>query len=498
MSEEVVDIIADNTKWWILLTVIVGTFLGRMDQTIVGLAVPKIMQDFSITVAQAGWISTAYIIANAICVPVWGKLGDLLGRKKIYILGFSIFIGGSILCGLAWNFGSLISFRIIQAVAVSADYPTAMAILAITFRESKERAQAMGIWSASFAAAIVFGPLIGGPLIDNFGWPSVFFINLPIGILGLIMASTFIHESRSGEQSLNFDWWGAVYLGASLASLVLVLDKGADWGWLSFNSFISYFFILLFGIIFYFNEKKHPEPIIDLKFFKNQIFTNALINNFIVFMGFIGAIFVIPTFAQIYLGYDATKTGYLFIPMAFIMIMSAPLGASLTGKVQPRWVIMASTAIAAVGLYQFTRLDPKSGAWDIIYPMVIVAFGMGFGMAQRTNIISAVVPKREIGSASSVLALVRNIAGAFGIAVFNTILTNTTKTSALNLSRFSFININNPAVYQKFIALINMRAQILGFRKIFLVSTIVVLVGTAAAYWIRIPKGQQMDNIMIE
>ena len=169
---------SSNLRWWILLTVIIGTFLGRLDQTIVNLALPKIINDFNITVSSAGWIATAYILANAIFVPIWGKLGDTIGRKKVYIIGFSIFIFGSVLAGLAWNLSSLIIFRIIQAIAGSADYPTAMAILAVTFKEGRERAQALGIWSSSFAAAAVFGPLIGGPLIDNFGWRSVFFSNV--------------------------------------------------------------------------------------------------------------------------------------------------------------------------------------------------------------------------------------------------------------------------------------------------------------------------------
>ena len=159
----------DNLRWWILLTVIVGTFLGRLDQTIVNLALPKIINDFSISVSAAGWIATAYILANAVFVPIWGKLGDTIGRKKVYILGFAIFILGSVLAGLAWNLPSMIIFRVIQAIAGSADYPTAMAILAVTFKEGKERAQALGIWSSSFAAAAVFAtnkPLFGA--IDAF------------------------------------------------------------------------------------------------------------------------------------------------------------------------------------------------------------------------------------------------------------------------------------------------------------------------------------------
>ena len=167
-------------RWWILITVIFGTFLGRLDQTVVNLALPKIIGDFGISVTSAAWISTAYILANAVFVPVWGKLGDTAGRKRIYLIGFIGFIIASGLCALAWNLSSMIIFRVIQGFAVSADYPTAMAILAVTFKDTKERAQALGIWSSAFAAASVFGPLIGGPLIDNFNWRSVFFINIQL------------------------------------------------------------------------------------------------------------------------------------------------------------------------------------------------------------------------------------------------------------------------------------------------------------------------------
>src|ERR1700722_15475147 len=216
---------SSNMKWWILLTVIVGTFLGRLDQTIVNLALPKIITDFNISVSAAGWIATAYILANAIFVPIWGKLGDTIGRKKVYILGFSIFIFGSVLAGLSWNLSSMIVFRIIQAIASSADYPTAMAILTVTFVDMKKRGQALGIWSSAFAAAAVFGPLIGGPLIDNFGWRSIFLLNLPVGLIGLAMALLFVKESVSGRKNVKFDWWGAVSLGGALGALTLVLDQ---------------------------------------------------------------------------------------------------------------------------------------------------------------------------------------------------------------------------------------------------------------------------------
>jgi len=488
----------NNLRWWILLTVIIGTFLGRLDQTIVNLALPKIIDNFSITVNSAGWIATAYILANAIFVPIWGKLGDTIGRKKVYIIGFSIFIVGSVLAGLAWNLSSMIVFRVIQAIASSADYPTAMAILAATFKQGKERAQALGIWSSSFAVAAVFGPLIGGPLIDNFGWRSVFLVNLPIGILGVFMALKFINESRSEVKTRFFDWWGALTLGGSLSALVLVLDKGMDWGWLSVNSLICYFcFMVLLGV-FIKIEGKVSEPIVDLKFFKIPAFVNTLLNNFVVFMGMMGGIFLIPIFAQTFLGYTATQSGYLFMPMAAMMMLASPLGGALTGKVQSRYIIFASTIVASIGIFLFSYLDPKSTALDVIIPLSIMAFGLGFGMAQRTNIIASVVDQHEIGIASSVLALVRNIAGAFGIAIFGSLLNNRISTNVLRINSLSHLNSSNPLDIQKFIALITLKAQVDAYGYVFLVSSIIVFVGAFTVLSLKIKHERTDIKVQVE
>ena len=488
----------NNLRWWILLTVIIGTFLGRLDQTIVNLALPKIINNFGITVSSAGWIATAYILANAIFVPIWGKLGDTIGRKKVYIIGFSIFILGSVLAGFAWNLSSMIVFRVIQAIAGSADYPTAMAILAVTFKQGKERAQALGIWSSSFAAATVFGPLIGGPLIDNFGWRSVFLVNLPIGILGIFMALRFINESRSKIKTKFFDWWGALSLGGMLSALVLVLDQGSTWGWLSVNSLICYFSMVVLLGLFLKIEQKVPEPIVDLKFFKIPAFVNALLNNFVVFMGMMGGVFLIPVFAQTFLGYNATQSGYLFMPMAAAMMLASPLGGMLTGKVKSKYIIFVSTVVAAFGIFLFSYLDPKSSALDIIVPLSIMALGLGFGMAQRTNIIASVVPQSEIGVASSILALVRNIAGAFGIAIFATILNNRVTTNVLKINSFSRLYSHIPTQIQKYIMLIELKAQIDAYDYVFLVASVVIFIGSFTILFLKLKNERTDIKVQVE
>ena len=483
----------------VLLTVIVGTFLGRLDQTIVNLAIPKVINSFGITVTAASWIVTAYIIANAVFVPVWGKLGDTIGRKKIYIFGFSVFILGSILAGLSWNLSSMVVFRIIQAIASSADYPTAMAIIAITFREPRERAQALGIWSSSFASAAVFGPLIGGPLIDMFGWRSVFMVNLPIGLIGLFMAITYIKESVSEKKTINFDWWGSSTLGVALAFLVLIIDKGMSWGWTSGASLICYAIIVSFGALFAYIELHHPEPVVDFSFFKNRTFNAALLNNFVVFLGMMGSVFAIPIFAQTFLGYDATQSGLLFIPMGLCIPLSAiVLGRFLLAKFPPRSVIFWGTLGAAASFFFLSFIDPRSTAWDIIWPLSLMALFMGSGMAQRTSLVASSVPASEIGVASSILALVRNIGGALGIAVFGTLITTFTEKNVIAIAKNSIIHATTAAQYKTAIGLISLKAQVASYAHVYIVSACVVAVGAFAIFLIKKKDGDQNVEISKE
>lgn len=479
---------SEKLQWLVLATVIIGTFLGRLDQTIVSLATPKIIDGFGITVSEAGWISTAYIIANAVFVPVWGKLGDLIGRKKVYLAGFSLFIVGSVLCGISWSLGSLIAFRVIQAIAGSADYPTAMSIIAATFPDRKKRAQALGIWSSSFAAASVFGPLIGGPLIDGFGWRSVFIVNLPVGVIGAIMAMRYVRESRAEAAKREFDWWGAITLGGALSALVLVLEKGIDWGWTSPKSLVAYGVVLAFGYLFVRIEQSVREPMVNLDFFKVPVLVNTMLNNFVVFFGFMGGIFLIPIFVQQYMGYDATETGLLFMPMVAGMMIGAALGGKFLADTEPGVAIAGSTAIAAVGLFMFMGLDAASGPADVIWPLVVMAFGMGLAMSHRTNIVTLAVPVSEVGMASSVLALARNIAGAFGIAIFGTILRDATERNVLDIGAASAVRSADPTVWAQAIALIGLKAQIEAYHAVFVTAGIAVVVGAALALLIRVPK----------
>lgn len=474
----------------ILLTVMIASFLGRLDGTIVNLALPNIIKEFGITVSQASWISTAYIIANAIFVPIFGKLGDMIGRKSLYIVGIVGFTLTSALAGLSFNLPSMVIFRILQAITVSIDYPIALSIIAYTFEDRGQRAQAMGMWSAIFAGAAVFGPLLGGPLIDSFTWRSVFYINIPIGILGTWMAMRFIHEPARKIRGLkNFDIAGSLLLGTMLGTLVLVLDQGNSWGWTSLSSVISYFIIVVSLIAFLIVEQRQKEPVVDLKFFKIPTFSAAIITSFISFMGMIGGIFLIPIFAQSLLGYSSTKSGYLFIPMAMTLMMAAPIGARLSVRMQPRFLTAAGMFTAAYVLFfLFTGIDIKWGFWDITWRLMVFAAGLGIGLSPLTNAATSTVPLHEVGVASSVLALARNISGAFGVAIFATILSNSIASQLLNLQAHSVANTTNPTLLTQIPILMITKANVLAYSTVFRVAGLILAMGGISALFVRESK----------
>jgi len=474
------------SPWLVLVTVMIASFLGRLDGTIVNLALPKIIKEFGITVSQAGWISTAYIIANAIFIPIFGKLGDLIGRKLLYVVGILGFTITSMLAGLSFNLQSMIIFRILQAITVSIDYPIALSIIAHTFQDKAQRAQAMGLWSAIFAVAVVFGPLLGGPLIDIFSWRSVFYINLPLGLLGTFMAIRYIQEPVKKIKGLkNFDIAGALLLGISLGVLVLVLDQGQSWGWMSFKSIITYIITAVSFIIFILIESKAKEPVVDLKFFKISTFSAAIITSFISFMGMMGGMFTLPIFIQTYLGYSVTKTGLLFLPMAMGMMIAAPLGGRLASKIEPRFLTSFGMFMGAFTMFLFTGIDIKWTGVDIAIRLFILAAGLGLGMAPLTNAATSTVPTHEIGIASSVLALARNIAGAFGVAIFASIFTNSITFNLLSLQKYSVVNSQSPLVMGQVMVLMGLKANILSFAAVYRSAMFLMIIGGFAALFVK-------------
>lgn len=484
----------EHSPWMVLITVIVGTLLIGLDRTVVNLGMPKMIDDFQTTVSAAGWIATAYIISNAVFVPIFGKLGDKLGNRKIYLwsfVGFTIISG---IAGLSWDLNSMVFFRVLQGLVGAAVYPTAMALIAKTFKDPEDRAQALGIWSASMAISAVLGPLIGGPLIDNYSWRWLFYINIPIGILGIFMSLKYLPTDLPVDNESGFDYKGAAALGSALTSLVLVLEKGRDWGWTSSDSIICYSFVAVFSLLFYFIEKREKDPIVDLKLFSNKVYSKVLLISLISFGSMMGAMFLLPVFAQTYLGFNATQTGLLFIPMALSMMVAAPLGGKLSKFVPLNILVGAGLLIASIGTYMFSGLDVRTTAKELIIPLMVFATGLGLGMAPMTAAATNSVPENEVGVSSALLNLTRNIAGAIGIALFSTLLSNIIESNVLQVGRDAVINTMDPVAIQTAGVLVILKAQIMAYADVFIVASIIMSTSIIVAMFLKQPKNKVYKN----
>ncbi len=477
-----------HSPWTILITVMVGTLLVGLDRTVVNLGLPGMISDFGISISNAGWIATAYIISNAVFLPIFGKLGDKVGNRNIYLWSFVGFTVISVVAGLAWSLSSMIVLRVFQGLVGAAIFPTAMALIAKTFKDAHARTQALGIWSASFAVSAALGPLIGGPLIDNFSWRWIFYINLPIGILGIFMSLWYLPHDRPADRKSGFDYFGSITLGVALTSLVLVLERGREWGWLSYESMISYIVFIVFSFIFYYVEKREKDPVVDLKLFRNAIFSNVLLISFVSFGGMMGAMFLLPVFAQTYLGFDATQTGLLFVPMALSMFVAAPLGGRLARYIPLSILVGFGMLLASFGIFLFSGLDVKTTVLDLTIPLIIFALGLGLSMAPMTGAATNSVSANEVGVASAVLNLVRNIAGAVGIAFFSTILVDFIESNVLQVGRDAIIKTTDPQILQTVTSLIVLKAQVMSYAEVFVVASLIMFLGFVAAFFLRKPK----------
>ena len=475
-----------GAQWAVLGTLMISSFLGRLDGTIVNLALPKIIQDFGITVTEASYVATAYILANAIFVPVFGKLGDLIGRKPLYLFGIIGFVISSMLAGLSWNLPSLLIFRVIQAITVSIDYPIALSIIAYEFTDRQQRLQAQGIWSSIFAASIVVGPLLGGPLTDIFGWRSVFYVNVPLGAIGTFMAIRFITEPVEKIKGIkNFDVLGAFLLAITLGTTVLFLDQGQTWGWSSNSSIISYIISIVSLLLFIYTEYHQKEPIVNLDFFKIVPFSVANIASFISFMGLSGGIFLLPIFAQNTLGYTTTESGLLFIPMAVAIMIGSQIGVRLSAIMSPRYFVSVGMFFAAFIFYLFSSIDVNWTFYDMAWRLGLFALGIGVGFAPLTQAAVGSVPIKDVGVASSVLALSRNLSGAFGTAIFATILSNSETAHLLILQNNTIINTTSPQILQVIPGLMITKAAVLAYGTVFKYASLLVVAGGIATLFLK-------------
>jgi len=483
----------------IILALGLAMLLAALDQTIVSTALPRIATDLH-GLNKLAWVATAYLVTSAISTPLFGKISDQFGRKKIFMSAIVLFLIGSVLCGQSRNMDQLVAFRALQGIGAGGLMSLSMTIVGDVV-SPRQRGKYLGYFGAVFAISSVAGPLLGGFFTDSLSWRWVFYINLPLGVIALSVIAAKLHlPVRKSDQRI--DYVGAVLLAASVVPIIL----GTVWGGVTYpwgsTTIISLFAGgALAAIVFALWERKAPEAIIPTRLFKNDIFTVSVILSLLSGVALFAAILFIPEYQQIVRGYSAVKSGLLLLPLVVgMLVMLIVSGRLITKWGHYRIFPIVGTLITAFGVWLFSHLTLHTTQLELSIWMIVVGLGIGSFMQVMTLAVQNAVPHGELGVATASATFFRSMGSALGGAVFGAILTNrltyhlkqllphtSLNGSASSLSSSvetgatpTFINKLPPSVshdiYQAFV---------LSFHDMFLIAIPVLLVAFVAALFLR-------------
>ncbi|MBO0937067.1 MFS transporter [Fibrella sp. HMF5335] len=469
LSNQTLSAPATPNKWLVLATLAFGTFMATLDSSIVNIALPTIRRELGAG-DSVEWVVLSYLLTTTSTLLIMGKLSDWLGRRTMYIAGFAIFVLGSVLCGLAWNLVSLVGFRVVQGLGAAIIFAIAPAIISDTFTPA-ERGQALGLMGAIVAAGSSTGPVVGGLLLGKFGWSSIFFVNLPIGLIAIWRAWVVLPKSPtlpSQDIRRTFDLVGAGLFLVGVTTLLTGLDFGPepDYGWQHplVLGLLGTGFVLL-GWFFWW-ESRTPVPMLQLSLFRVRPYTSAIVAAWLAFVASGGNLFIIPFFLQQLLGFTPEKAGLVLLSGPLTLSIVAPIGGYLSSRVSTRWLASTGLVLAAGGYFSFSFLQADWSWHNVVWRSALTS--LGFALFQSPNSSSALnaAPLAQRGVASSIIAFMRNMGLVVGIALSAAIWYSTRNYYAQTYHTGPM----SPA------------AQLTGMRYTYLVMTALVLAAAAVSF----------------
>jgi EmrB/QacA subfamily drug resistance transporter len=408
----------------ILIAIMLTLFLSALDQTIVGTALPRIVTDLSGNQLYV-WVVTVYLLAATVTGPIYGKLSDLFGRRPMMMIGVSLFLLGSLLCGLSQEMWQLIVFRGIQGLGAGAIFPISLAVIGDLF-SPRERGRYQGLFGAMFAIASIIGPALGGFLTDTISWHWVFFVNLPLGAFALFVLWRLLPAVRHPEAVRSIDYWGAAVFAAAIIPFLIGLTnkQTSDWTDPLVGGLIVLGLVL--GAVFVWIESRAAEPIIPLQLFRNRTFTGSIAATMLVTFGFFGAIIFLPRWFQFVQGSSATISGYQMLPlMAGVMGSSIASGFLVAKTGRYKWMTVAAMLLGAAGIYLMTGITAETPIPLVWLWMFVAGLGIGPSFAVFTIVVQSAVPVRMLGTATSSLTFFRQVGGSIGLAIAGTLFGST-------------------------------------------------------------------------
>jgi DHA2 family multidrug resistance protein len=411
-------------KWLIAITVMTGTIMAAMDGSIVNVALPHMRATIGASVEEISWVATGYILSSVIMMPIVAMLSSRFGRKRFLNFTVLLFTVASMLCGLAWDLNSLVTFRIIQGIGGGALIPTAMAVLRETF-PPEEQAKAMGLYGVGVMLGPALAPTLGGWITDNYSWPWVFYINVPIGIINILLVIKFIKDPPYlVREKGKMDIAGLLFMAFGLGAFQIMLEKGNMENWFSSN-FIKYLAIIsvLGFLLFIWRELTIEKPAVNLRIIKDPNFTSGTFLGGLLGMGLMGGLFTLPLFLQQLLNYPAFNSGLAVMPRSIAMLIAMPIGGRLYNRTGPRWLVGVGLFMTCVSFYQFSRLSLAVGYWDIFAPQFLQGIGFGIIFTSLSTATLSTIEKPQLIAATGLYSVVRQVFGSIGIAAAATLLT---------------------------------------------------------------------------
>ncbi len=401
-----------------------ATFMEVLDTTVVNVSIPHIAGNLAATVEEGTWVVTSYLVSNAIVLPISGWLANYIGRKKLLLTCVAGFTVTSLFCGLATTLPPLIFFRVLQGLTGGGLQPLAQAILLETFPQ-KKHGQAMAAFGIGILFAPILGPTLGGWLTDNYSWRWIFYLNLPVGIFSMLMMNRFVFDPpyiRRGQGRI--DLWGIGFLALGFGTLQIVLDTGQRKDWFG-SDYIRFFTIAcIFGLVaMVIRELKAKNPVVDLRALLDRSFSAGVFLMSLLGFSLYASLVLLPIYLQLLLGYPAFNAGLALSPRGIGSLAVMPLAGYLTSKTDPRRLIFVGLVIGAVTMFSFSGLNLNAGYWDIFWPQVFQGVALAFLFVPLTAASMSTIPKEQMGNATSIFNLMRNIGGSFGIAIMTTFLT---------------------------------------------------------------------------
>ncbi|HLV97664.1 MAG TPA: MDR family MFS transporter [Ktedonobacterales bacterium] len=476
-------------KWIVLMVVVFGSFMSILDQTVINNALPRLLSAFQADLGSVQWVITAYTLTQGVVTPTTAFFANRLGTKRFYLIALVFFTLGSALCGLAWNLTALIVFRVIQAIGGATLFPLAITLLFSEFPPN-ERGLAAGVLSISALMAPAVGPTLGGYLVTYASWPLIFYINVPIGVVAIILTLLLLRE-RPAEGRQRFDLPGFVLVASGLAAVLYALSNASSSGWSSpsvFGTLIAGLGLLVsFAVIELRAAHRSKQPLVELHLFANRPFLSSNIVNALVSFGFFGSLILLPIYLQNLRGLTAFQAGLFTLPLAFAAVLAAVVGGRIVDRFGPRVLLFPGIILMSLSSWQLAQVQlSTSYAWLIL---IAAVRGLGLGCLVQTLTVAALskVPPRQFTQASSLNTVIRFVFTSLGIAVLATLVQSRTAAHLTTLAQQA--RPTSPAAF----GTLSQQALNLAVQDAFWLTLGAFLLAFLVMFFIRVPRPVSLE-----